>query len=70
MRRARILHAASARRARDFKGKDSICNQYKKEDTKMERITTKKAPAAIGPYSQAHRTGNLLFTSGQVALDP
>ena len=36
----------------------------------MERITTKKAPAAIGPYSQAHRTGNLLFTSGQVALDP
>ena len=35
----------------------------------MERITTKKAPAAIGPYSQAHRTGNLLFTSGQVALE-
>ena len=35
------------------------------------RITdTKKAPAAIGPYSQAVSTGNLLFTSGQIALDP
>ena len=31
-----------------------------------EIITTKKAPAAIGPYSQAVRTGNLLFTSGQI----
>lgn len=30
----------------------------------MERITTPKAPAAIGPYSQAYRTGDLLFTSG------
>lgn len=36
----------------------------------MEKLTTKKAPAAIGPYSQAVRTGNLLFTSGQIALDP
>ncbi len=35
----------------------------------MEKLTTKKAPAAIGPYSQAVRTGNLLFTSGQIALD-
>jgi 2-iminobutanoate/2-iminopropanoate deaminase len=34
------------------------------------RITTTQAPAAIGPYSQAIRTGDLLFTSGQVALDP
>jgi len=34
------------------------------------RITdTKKAPAAIGPYSQAISTRNLLFTSGQIALD-
>ncbi|MGA7158225.1 MAG: RidA family protein [Acidobacteriaceae bacterium] len=33
-------------------------------------IATNAAPAAIGPYSQAIRTGNLLFTSGQVALDP
>lgn len=33
-------------------------------------IATDKAPAAIGPYSQAIRVGNLLFTAGQIALDP
>jgi 2-iminobutanoate/2-iminopropanoate deaminase len=33
-------------------------------------ISTNDAPAAIGPYSQAIRMGNTLFTSGQVALDP
>lgn len=33
-------------------------------------INTVKAPAPIGPYSQAVRTGNLLFISGQVALVP
>jgi 2-iminobutanoate/2-iminopropanoate deaminase len=33
-------------------------------------ISTKDAPAAIGPYSQAVQVGNFLFTSGQVALDP
>jgi 2-iminobutanoate/2-iminopropanoate deaminase len=33
-------------------------------------ISTKEAPAAIGPYSQAVRVGDLLFTSGQVGLDP
>lgn len=36
----------------------------------MIKINTDKAPAAIGPYSQAFRTGNLLFCSGQIALDP
>ena len=36
----------------------------------MEKISTTKAPAAIGPYSQAVRTGNLVFTSGQIPLDP
>jgi len=35
-----------------------------------EVIATAKAPAAIGPYSQAVRVGNLLFTAGQIALDP
>ncbi|HEY3987711.1 MAG TPA: RidA family protein [Acidobacteriaceae bacterium] len=35
-----------------------------------QAISTKDAPAAIGPYSQAIRTGNFLYTSGQVALDP
>ncbi len=33
-------------------------------------ISTDKAPAAIGPYSQAVVTGNLLFTSGQIPIDP
>jgi 2-iminobutanoate/2-iminopropanoate deaminase len=33
-------------------------------------IATGTAPAAIGPYSQAIRTGNLVFTAGQIALDP
>ena len=33
-------------------------------------IATPAAPAAIGPYSQAIRAGNLVFTSGQIPLDP
>ena len=33
-------------------------------------ISTDKAPAAIGPYSQAVQVGNMLFLAGQIALDP
>ncbi len=33
-------------------------------------VSTTGAPAAIGPYSQAIRSGNLVFTAGQIALDP
>lgn len=33
-------------------------------------INTEKAPAPIGPYNQAVQTGNLIFISGQVAIDP
>jgi 2-iminobutanoate/2-iminopropanoate deaminase len=33
-------------------------------------ISTEKAPAAIGPYSQAIKVGNMLFTSGQIPLNP
>jgi len=33
-------------------------------------VSTPAAPAAIGPYSQAIRSGNLLFTAGQIPLDP
>jgi 2-iminobutanoate/2-iminopropanoate deaminase len=41
------------------------------EDGQMrEVITTDNAPAAVGPYSQAVRYGNLLFVSGQIPLDP
>lgn len=35
-----------------------------------EIINTKKAPAAIGPYSQAIKAGNLVFTSGQIPINP
>lgn len=34
------------------------------------KIQTAQAPAAIGPYSQGMVVGNLIFTSGQIALDP
>lgn len=37
---------------------------------KLNAISTDKAPAAIGPYSQAVACGNLLFCSGQIPLDP
>ena len=33
-------------------------------------LTSSKAPAAVGPYSQAVRAGNLIFTAGMIALDP
>ena len=36
----------------------------------LKKIDTKKAPAAIGPYSQAIVCGNMLFTSGQIPIDP
>ena len=36
----------------------------------MRKVETEKAPKAIGPYSQAMISGNLVFTSGQIALDP
>ena len=36
----------------------------------MKKISTDKAPAAIGPYSQAISVGDLIFTSGQIPLDP
>ena len=33
-------------------------------------VATEKAPAAIGPYAQANVIGNLVFTSGQLGMDP
>ncbi len=36
----------------------------------LKKVSTDKAPAAIGPYSQGIVCGNLLFTSGQIPLDP
>ena len=36
----------------------------------MKALNTDKAPAAIGPYSQAIRTGNIVFVSGQLPINP
>ena len=36
----------------------------------MKQISTNNAPAAIGPYSQALRVGNMMFVSGQIPVDP
>lgn len=38
--------------------------------TTLKFIQTKKAPAAIGPYSQAIVVGNLVFCAGQIGIDP
>lgn len=38
--------------------------------TTKKIISTSQAPSAIGPYSQANQIGNLVFTSGQIPLDP
>lgn len=46
-----------------------ITNYYSLHDMKKE-IITPKAPAAIGPYSQAIQVGNLIYTSGQIPIDP
>ena len=36
----------------------------------MKVVATEKAPAALGPYSQAQIVGNLVYTSGQIGVDP
>ena len=45
---------------------------FSKELNQMSKeiISTKNAPQAIGPYSQAVKTGNLMFISGQIPLNP
>jgi 2-iminobutanoate/2-iminopropanoate deaminase len=40
------------------------------EQKRKQVINTKAAPAAIGPYSQAIQVGNLVYTSGQIPIDP
>ena len=39
-------------------------------DASREAVATAEAPAAVGPYSQAVRAGDLVFCSGQIPLDP
>jgi 2-iminobutanoate/2-iminopropanoate deaminase len=51
----------------------TVYNEFMKEELTMPAraiVATNEAPKAIGPYSQAVRAGNLLFTSGQIALHP
>ena len=46
-------------------------NYYEyKEDFPMKQISTDNAPAAFGPYSQGFVSGNILFSAGQIPLDP
>ena len=50
----------------------SKINPSKQKEASMDKqvITSRKAPQAIGPYSVAIRAGHLVFTSGQLGLDP
>lgn len=50
-------------------GSNLFCKKGRSEQMKKE-IETDKAPKAIGPYSQAIETDDLIFASGQIAIDP
>lgn len=47
-----------------------MSNLFSERRMNMKVIATEKAPAAIGPYSQAMEVGNLVFTSGQIPINP
>lgn len=49
---------------------ERIHKRTKYDKTMKKVISTTKAPSAIGPYSQAIRLGTLVFTSGQIPIDP
>lgn len=46
------------------------CEKSIEEENNMKKISTDKAPAAIGPYSQAVIAGDFLYASGQIPIDP
>ena len=46
------------------------CQQKQAQPLVKHVLSSKDAPAAIGPYSQAIRVGNTLYCSGQIAIDP
>lgn len=46
------------------------CQQESNQRVVKNIISTKNAPAAVGPYSQAIKVGNTLYCSGQIAIDP
>jgi 2-iminobutanoate/2-iminopropanoate deaminase len=47
-----------------------VHSQQGQNMSEKQAVSTSRAPAAIGPYSQAVRIGDFLYTSGQVGLDP
>lgn len=47
-----------------------MSREQRLKETDMKKISTSFAPAAIGPYSQAIVSGNILYTSGQIPIDP
>jgi 2-iminobutanoate/2-iminopropanoate deaminase len=52
---------------------NEVCNSLKKRRNnimELKTVATDKAPAAIGPYSQAIVCGNIVFTSGQIPINP
>lgn len=49
-----------------YNGKRNV----EREDIEMKVVSTEKAPAAIGPYSQAMVINGMVFTSGQIPLNP
>jgi 2-iminobutanoate/2-iminopropanoate deaminase len=57
-------------RAGDFQRVEERDRLSGMSDQGKTAVSTKEAPAAIGPYSQAVRVGDMLFASGQVGLDP
>lgn len=48
----------------------ALCPASHAVSANKEVVSTPEAPAAIGPYSQAIKTGNMVFLAGQIALDP
>ena len=53
-----------------WKQSENEISKDREEKDKMEKIYTEKAPAAVGPYSQAVVINGMVYTSGQIALDP
>ena len=55
---------------RDYSGLTTLYCAARKDCMQMDYVATAEAPKAIGPYSQAVKANGLVFTSGQIALDP
>ena len=55
---------------RSHRTDSNLYNLYKEREISMEKVYTNKAPEALGPYTQAMISGGLVFTSGQIAINP